>query len=119
MPGDEQHLNDLGQPIGLPLPDWTERPRPPRTAMVGRFCAIEPLDPERHAAELFAANGEDREGRMWTYLPWGPFDKFAAYRQWAETASRIADPFFHAIIDAEPGQAVGAAAYLRTEPQHG
>src|SRR5205823_7445731 len=94
-------------------------PRPPRTAMVGRFCTIEPLDTERHAAELFAANAEDREGRMWTYLPWGPFDNFAAYRQWAETASRIADPFLHAIIDAETGQAIGAAAYLRIEPQQG
>ena len=68
----EQHLNDLGQPMGALLPDWQPRPLPPRTAMPGRFCTVEPLDPARHAAPLVAAYAEDRDGRMWTYLPRGP-----------------------------------------------
>ena len=29
--------NALGQPVGAPLPDWKPVPRPPRTAMEGRF----------------------------------------------------------------------------------
>jgi len=67
------HTNELGQPIGFPLPDWRVPERPPRTTMVGRYCRVEPLDPARHAEELFAANARDTDGRGWTYLPYGPF----------------------------------------------
>ena len=70
------HRNHLGQPIGFPVEGWTARQMPPRTAMTGRFCRVEPLDAGRHAAELYAANSEDRDGRMWTYLPWGPYGGF-------------------------------------------
>ncbi len=59
----EQHKNELGQQIGAPLPDWSARPLPPRIAVEGRFCRVEPLDADRHAADLFAANGDDRDGR--------------------------------------------------------
>jgi len=114
-----EHRNHLDQPVGAPVPGWTPRTLPPRTAMAGRFCTVEPLDPERHAAQLFAAYAEDRAGRMWTYLPWGPFATLDDYRQWAEGTCRIADPFFHAIIDKASGQAVGAAAFLRMEPNSG
>jgi len=60
------HANHLGQPIGFPVPDWQPRPRPPRRAIDGRFCRLEPFDAERHAADLFAAYGEDAQGRIWT-----------------------------------------------------
>ena len=73
-----QRRNDLGQPIGDALPGWTARPRPPRTPMEGRFCRIEPLDPGRHAADLYAAYAEDADGRMWTYMAHGPFASAAA-----------------------------------------
>ena len=108
-------LNALGQPIGFALPDWSPRPLPPRTAMAGRFCRVEPLDPERHAADLFAADSEDRDGRGWTYLPRGPYASFAPYRAWAEAARRSEDPLCHAIIDAESGRAVGVASYMRID----
>ena len=66
-----EHINGLGQQIGFPLPHWMARPRPPRSPMEGRFCRVEPIDPARHAADLHAANLLDREGRNWTYLPYG------------------------------------------------
>jgi len=53
--GMEPELNEFGQPVGPPVPGWTPRPLPPRTAMTGRFCTVAPVDPERHAATLFAA----------------------------------------------------------------
>ena len=116
MSGDEQHFNDLGQPIGFPLPGWSERTRPPRTAVAGRFCTVEPLDAERHAAQLFDANSEDRN---WTYLPYGPFATLAAYRQWVEAVSRADDPLFYAIVDHASGQAVGVASLMRIDPKPG
>jgi RimJ/RimL family protein N-acetyltransferase len=115
----EQHRNHLGQPIGAPVPSWSPRPRPPRTAMAGRFCTVEPLDPERHAAQLFAAYAEDAEGRIWTYLPRGPYATLGEYRSWAESACRGDDPLVHAILDKSSDAAVGTAAYMRIEPAIG
>jgi len=112
-------VNQFGQPIGDPLPGWTARPRPGRTPIEGRFCRIEPLDPGRHAASLFEANRRDTEGRMWTYMAYGPFASPQAYATWAEAAAKTEDPLFHAIVDRASGQAVGVAAYLRIEPAVG
>ena len=111
-------LNDLGQPIGFDVPGWTARPRPPRTPMAGDHCRLEPLDPGRHAADLFEANADDREARMWAYLGYGPFATLADYRAWMEATCLGDDPRFHAVID-RSGRAVGIASYLRIEPAMG
>jgi RimJ/RimL family protein N-acetyltransferase len=114
-----EYRNALGQAIGAPVPGWVARPRPPRRAMSGRNCAVEPLDPARHAADLYRAYREDGAGRSWTYLPYGPFADEAAYRHWAEQAAAAEDPLLHAIIDKATGRATGAAAYLRIDPGNG
>ena len=57
-----QYTNHLGQPVGEPLPDWTERPGPARTAMEGRLCRLEPLQASRHADALYWAHQLDAEG---------------------------------------------------------
>jgi RimJ/RimL family protein N-acetyltransferase len=111
--------NELGQPIGVPVPNWTARSRPPRTLREGRHAAIEPIDPERHAAELHEANAADREGRMWTYMGYGPFASLADYRRWMEGACLGDDPLFHAIRDLRTGRAAGVASYLRIDPPVG
>jgi RimJ/RimL family protein N-acetyltransferase len=113
--------NEFGQPIGPPMLGWSARPLPPRTAIEGRFCRVEPLDAERHAANLFAANSDDIEGRNWTYLPedQGPHSSLDLYRRWAETAASTDDPLWHAIIDANSGCAVGVAAYARIDRTSG
>lgn len=87
--------------------------------MAGRTCRLEPLNPERHAEDLHEANGLDVSGRMWTYLPVGPFAGIDAYRAWVAGASRSEDPLFFAIVDAATGRAVGVASYLRIDPANG
>ena len=114
-----EHFNQLGQPIGFPLPHWTPRPRPPRSAMEGRFCIVEPIDPARHAADLHAANFLDQQGRNWTYLPYGPFARLEDYRLWLDRVAAVADPLFHAIIERRSGRAVGVASYMRIDPAAG
>jgi RimJ/RimL family protein N-acetyltransferase len=111
-------INHLGQPIGFPVPDWSPRERPPRTPMVGRHCRVEPLDPDRHARDLYAAHSEDPESRNWTYFWYGPFDHFDAYREWMLQTAMGDDPLFHAIVNAA-GKAVGVAAFMRIAPAHG
>ena len=114
-----EHLNNLGQPIGPPLPGWEPRPRPPRTAIDGRFCRVEPIDPHRHAADLFGANADDRDGRNWTYLPYGPAAHLEDYRRWMERFCCGDDPLYHAILDRRSGRAVGVASLMRIDPANG
>jgi RimJ/RimL family protein N-acetyltransferase len=115
----ERHYNQLGQPIGAPVPGWSHRPVPPRSPIEGHYCRIEPLDPGRHAAALFTANGADTEGRNWTYLPYGPFASLELYRSWLEAVCRRDDPLFQAIVERRSGGAVGVASYMRIEPAVG
>ncbi len=111
--------NHLGQPIGFALPDWMPCPRPERTVLSGRYCVLEPLDVEKHAADLFAANLEDAEDRIWTYLGYGPFTTLEDYRTWADWAASGDDPLFFAILDASSKQALGVASFLRIAPEVG
>ncbi len=87
--------------------------------MEGRYCRLEPIDADKHAADLHAANAEDGDGRIWTYLPYGPFATGADYRIWLEQTCLGDDPLFHAVIDGATGRAVGIASYLRIEPAVG
>ena len=112
-------LNSLGQPISFALDDWEPPPRPPCDPMVGRFCRVEPLDPNRHAADLYDANALDTEGRIWTYLPYGPFETLENYLGWMNHYCCGSDPLFHAIVDNTRGKAVGVASYLRIMPASG
>ncbi|MGH8661591.1 MAG: GNAT family N-acetyltransferase [Burkholderiales bacterium] len=113
------HYNEIGQATGSPLPGWKEPPRPPRTAMAGRYCRVEPIDPARHAEELFRANALDPSQRNFTYLMAGPFASLEAYRRWLESSCLGDDPLFHAIIDGQSRQAAGVASYMRIDPRNG
>lgn len=111
--------NPPAQPIGFAVPDWKPVERPQHKAMTGRFCRLEPLDAARHAADLFAANALDTEGRNWTYLPYGPFESLESFRSWVDRFSATADPLFFAIVSLASGKAVGVASFLRIDPASG
>lgn len=112
-------LNHLGQPVGSALDGWTAPQLPSRSSLVGRHCRVEPLDPRRHAGELYEATAADGEGRIWTYLSYGPFASVADLRAWAESAAAREDPLFFAIVDETDGRAAGMASYLRIAPAVG
>ncbi len=86
--------------------------------MAGRFCRVEPLSPERHCKELFAADREDATGQNWTYLPTGPYSDYPSYAEWLAGMAASEDPLMHAILD-HSGKAVGLAGYLRIDPPAG
>ncbi|MCI0359191.1 MAG: GNAT family N-acetyltransferase [Planctomycetaceae bacterium] len=112
-------VNHLGQPIGPPLPNWKSPSAPPREPLEGRYCRLEPLEIERHSAALFTANAADTEGKLWTYMAYGPFDTRADYRAWMAGKCLGDDPLFFAIIDKADGQPSGVASYLRITPAAG
>ena len=111
--------NHLGQPIGFAVPDWVPAKRPPSTPMIGRWCRVEPLDVADHSADLFEAYSEDRDGRVWSYLPYGPFETLAEFRDWMAASCLGDDPLFHAIVEGARGRALGVASYLRVVPETG
>lgn len=109
----------IPQPIGAPVAGWTPRAPPPRTAMLGRFCRVEPLSVLAHGHDLFAAFSLDAHAPNWTYLSVGPFADFDAFRAWLEPLQASADPLVHVIVDAQSGKAVGMANYLRIDRGNG
>jgi len=112
-------VNALGQPIGAPVPDWTPRAAPPRATMRGRTCRLEPVDPARHAGQLFDAYAQDRAGRIWTYLPYGPFDSAEAFARFAEETFCGDDPLFHVVVESGTERPLGVASFLRIDRANG
>jgi len=110
-------------------PDMALRPTGPRVAgfapppppgpgrIAGDHVALERLDPDRHAADLFAANrGQDW---VWDYLGYGPFRDLGTYRDWQAGMAAARDPFFYALRDSASGRVGGLAAFLRIDPAQG
>jgi len=112
------NVNELAQPIGSPIAYWVPPRHPPREPMRGRFCAVKVMD-ERFAADVYAADRLDTDGRTWTYLPYGPFASEDDYLGWLRDTCLGADPLFHVVIDSEQGHALGVAAYMRIQPASG
>jgi RimJ/RimL family protein N-acetyltransferase len=110
--------NTFGQPIGPPVPGWKEPPWPPRSALDGRYCRLEPLNAAAHSDKLHDYFASAPDGRGWTYLYYGPFPDRAAYRVWVEANATTADPLFFAILDPK-GNPIGVASYLRISPAAG
>ena len=109
--------NEHGQTIGEAVEGWSPRQRPPRRTISGRYCAVEPLDPQVHAQALYDAYAGETTGAMWTYMAYGPFGDFTAFRAWQDEIAAGDDPLYHAIV--VDGRAAGLASYLRIEPTMG
>jgi RimJ/RimL family protein N-acetyltransferase len=111
--------NELGQPIGYGVPTWTDRRRPPRTVMEGRYARLEPLEPRRHGNDLFAAFAIDPTGGDWTYMAHGPFPTPQSLASWMQLNCLGEDPLFHAIVDKQTNKAMGLASFMRIDPKAG
>ncbi|MFE9452415.1 GNAT family N-acetyltransferase [Streptomyces sp. NPDC006739] len=112
-------LNAYGQSIGEPLPGWTPRPAPARVTLEGRLCRVEPLDADRHTDDLYSAYALAPDGRDWTYMTVGPFDRRDDYREYVETVTRADDPLHYAVVDLGTGKAVGTLSLMRQDPSNG
>ncbi|MDP2698309.1 GNAT family N-acetyltransferase [Thalassospira sp.] len=111
--------NPYDQPIGLAVPDWQGCNMPPRIAMTGRHCIVEPIDAEKHARQLFDANLAALDDRRFTYLSTDAFDDFTTYRTWLVGMAAQNDPMLHAILDRASNTALGVAAFMRIDAPMG
>ncbi len=97
--------------------NWRPARRPQRAPLDGESVRLEPLSPERHGEDLFAATkGADA---TWFYLPYGPFAGQREFVGWLEERVGLDDPLAFTIIDREAGAARGIATLMSIEPEHG
>ena len=96
---------------------WKPAQRPGRVVLEGRLVRLEPVDVDRHGADLQAAQSGAPE--IWTYLPDGPFARDGDFRDWLVARAAAPDPMFYAIVDRALGRANGMASFLRITPEHG
>lgn len=103
--------------IDLALP----RPRPERVSLEGEEVRVEPLDPARHASDLFQLghDGTPEAEQSWEFMPYGPFASEADHRAWLETQAASEDPLFFTVVDLSEDRAVGIATLLSIVPEHG
>jgi RimJ/RimL family protein N-acetyltransferase len=87
--------------------------------MTGRYCRLEPVNPEHHAADLFAAYMEAPDDRDWTYLFHERPQRSQDLHAYLMKLEQSEDPLHFAIVDTGTHRAVGTAAHMRIEPAHG
>jgi RimJ/RimL family protein N-acetyltransferase len=101
----------------MPGLDWKPVRLPLRVPLEGDSVVLEPIDPRRHANELFSSSEGAPE--LWTHLAYGPFGNQGTFTAWLEDRAATDDPLFYAIVDRAAGDARGMASFMRMEPQHG
>lgn len=93
---------------------------PQRIPLVGTDVTLEPMNANKHAAELFHASHGTEEGlRIWDYLTYGPWPDVDAYKSFLKTQSASNDPIFYAIRSNASGNAYGQASFLDNHAMNG
>jgi RimJ/RimL family protein N-acetyltransferase len=101
----------------MPGLDWKPARRPERAPLEGETVRLEPVDPGRHAGDLFAAS--EGAPALWDYLAYGPFPNQHVFTEWLEERAASEDPLFYAVVDRDSGAARGMASLMRIKPEHG
>jgi RimJ/RimL family protein N-acetyltransferase len=88
--------------------------------LTGTTVRLEPLDPARHATELYRV-GHSTEAALQSreYLPWGPFPTEDGFRDQLRKFAAALDLVFYAVCDSVTGAALGMATYLDIQPSIG
>ncbi len=101
----------------MPGLNWSPARTPERSPLEGETVKLEPVDPARHAGDLFTAS--EGAPSLWDHLAYGPFEDQEVFTSWLEERTASNDPLFYAIIERASGCAQGMASYMRIGPEHG
>jgi RimJ/RimL family protein N-acetyltransferase len=101
----------------MPGLDWKPARPLQRAPLEGTTVRLEPVDPARHAHDLFTVS--EGSPALWDYLAYGPFESGPAFTEWLKERAASDDPLFYAIIDRASKQAQGMASLMRIKPEHG
>jgi RimJ/RimL family protein N-acetyltransferase len=103
----------------MDLSAWNGVPRPERVVLEGRYARLEPLDAEKHGADLLASAQEPGADGRFRFLFENTPAGAADFKTWLDKASTGQDPMFFAVIDRATGKAEGRQALMRIDPVHG
>lgn len=112
-------MNEFGQPVGFPLPEWKGAKLPERRTLEGKFCYLEPVSAEKHSEQLYAAYSLAKDARHWTYLYAGPFECHTDFRAYIKSLEDLKDYTHYAVVDKKTERAVGSVALMRVNPADG
>jgi RimJ/RimL family protein N-acetyltransferase len=105
---------------GAPVSKHPPRRAPRRAPLEGGAVRLEPLEPARHAADLFRAGHDGGAARsLWTHMPYGPFDDSRTFSKWLQACAVFEDPLFFAVREKAASGAAGMASYLNIRPGDG
>jgi RimJ/RimL family protein N-acetyltransferase len=74
------------------------------------------VNPEAHAAALFAGSHTPQAAGLWTYMWYGPFADAGHMREWLTSCAVSADPRYYVVIERRTGRPVGMCSLLRIDP---
>jgi RimJ/RimL family protein N-acetyltransferase len=100
-------------------------PNPPGTVpdlrpVPGRWVRLDALDADRHGPQLWdSIAGKDDDGKLWTYMPYGPFSSKDEFMAWLRERQTSRDPWFYAYVNRATNQAVGMGAFMRADAKNG
>jgi RimJ/RimL family protein N-acetyltransferase len=93
---------------------------PGRRLLEGRTVRVEPIDPGRHAEDLYSSSHGVADGEaIWRFLGYGPWPGLDPFRAWLRDCAAQLDPIFYAIRLLDSGRACGMASYLNIVPRNG
>ncbi len=93
---------------------------PARSNLEGKHITLEPIDPARHADDLYEASHTTDAGRaIWTYLPEGPWPDRDAYTAHVRACAGSQDRIFYALRPKPNGPASGQASFMDMHPGNG
>jgi RimJ/RimL family protein N-acetyltransferase len=98
------------------VPGWQPVHAPARETIDGSRIRLEPLQPQRHAEDLWGSAAGDSQ--LWTYLPWGPFASRKDFTDWLEPRASCSDVWF-VVVDKSTGHRCGLAAFMGIDRTHG
>lgn len=111
------NINQYGQPVGDPLPDWQPVARPRCAPLSGQHCLLLPLSID-HAESLLQAFMLAPDDRDWTWLSAERPASLSQMQHWI--ADKMADaalvPFTVCTLAKQP---CGVVCFASIEPEHG
>jgi RimJ/RimL family protein N-acetyltransferase len=106
---------EVGPPVSA-----AARLMPDGGPLEGRYVDLEHVEIERHGADLWGSfQTGDPEGRIWTYMGYGPFTDRPAFLVWLRERQASSDPLFYAVVPHRTKKAGGMASFMRMTPEHG
>jgi RimJ/RimL family protein N-acetyltransferase len=111
MPDDAR----LGEPV-----DWSGAQPARPMELRGSHVLLRPVDAAGDAASLYrASHPPEGDERIWTYLPYGPYENTEALARMLLEAAASEDPLFFAVAPLPEERPLGIASYLRITPDEG